>query len=61
MFLNMADYKEYMPNYLAAIEKYGFTSNVMTDDEISAFWQINVNNLPFAGIVARGDCWTKSV
>ena len=55
VFLNMADYKEYMPNYLAAIEKYGFTSNVMTDDEISAFWQINVNNLPFAGIVARGD------
>lgn len=55
VFLNMADYKEYMPNYLAAIEKYGFTSNVMTEDEISAFWQINANNLPFAGIVARGD------
>lgn len=55
VFLNMADYKEYMPNYLASIEKYGFTSNVMTEDEISAFWQINVNNLPFAGIVARGD------
>ena len=55
VFLNMADYRAYMPNYLAAIEEYGFTNNVMTADEISAFWQINANNLPAAGIVVRGD------
>lgn len=55
VFLNMADYRAYMPNYLAAVEAYGFTYNVMTADEISAFWQINVNNLPAAGIVVRGD------
>lgn len=55
VYANLIDYKEYMPNYLAALEEYGFTSTCMTDDEINAFWQINVNNLPFAGIVARGD------
>lgn len=59
VFLNMVSYKEYMPNYLAALEEYGFTSNVMTEDEISAFWQININNLPAAGIVARGDLLDK--
>lgn len=59
VFLNMAPYKQYMPNYLAAMEKYGFTSTVMTEDEINAFWQINANNLPFAGIVTRGDLLDK--
>ena len=36
VFLNLIDYMEYMPNYLAAIDQYGFRSNVMSDDEISA-------------------------
>lgn len=55
VFLNLVDYKDYMPNYLAAIEKYGFENNVMSDDMISSFWQINANIFPIAGIACRGD------
>lgn len=59
VFLNLIEYTDYMPNYLAAIDKYGFRENVMNDEEISAFWQINANNLPFAGVVTRGDLLDK--
>ena len=59
VFLNMIDYIDYMPNYLAAIDKYGFRDNVMSEDEINAFWQINANNMPFAGVVTRGDLLDK--
>ena len=55
VFLNLIDYMDYMPNYLAAIDKYGFRSNVMNDEEITAMWQININNMPVAGVVTRGD------
>lgn len=59
VFLNLINYVDYMPNYLEAIDEYGFRSNVMSDDEISAMWQINVNNLPVAGVVTRGDLLDK--
>lgn len=59
VFLNLIDYVDYMPNYLAAIDKFGFRENVMTADEISAFWQINDKNMPFAGVVTRGDLLDK--
>lgn len=59
VFLNLINYMDYMPNYLEAIDEYGFRSNVMSDDEISAMWQINVNNLPVAGVVTRGDLLDK--
>jgi len=59
VFLNLIDYTDYMPNYLAAIDRFGFRENVMSDDEISAFWQINDKNLPFAGVVTRGDLLDK--
>lgn len=59
IFLNMIDYTDYMPNYLEAIDTYGFRKNVMTADEISAFWQINANNLPVAGVLTRGDLLEK--
>lgn len=55
VFLNLINYTDYMPNYLAAIDKYGFRSTVMSDDMMSAFWQINANNIPVAGVVTRGD------
>lgn len=59
VFLNLIDYTDYMPNYLEAIDRYGFRSNVMNDEEISAMWQINVNNMPVAGVVTRGDLLDK--
>ena len=59
VFLNLIDYIDYMPNYLAAIDRFGFRDNVMNDEEISAFWQINDKNLPFAGVVTRGDLLDK--
>lgn len=59
VFLNLIPYMDYMPNYLAAIDQYGFRNNVMNEEEISAMWQINVNNMPFAGVVTRGDLLDK--
>ncbi len=59
VFLNLINYMDYMPNYLAAIDQYGFRSNVMNDEEITAMWQINVNNMPVAGVVTRGDLLDK--
>lgn len=59
VFMNLIDYTKYMPNYLAAIDKYDFRKDVMNDEEINAIWQINVNNMPFAGVVTRGDLLDK--
>lgn len=59
VFLNLIDYMDYMPNYLAAIDKYDFRKDVMKDDEINAMWQVNINNMPFAGVVTRGDLLDK--
>lgn len=59
VFLNLIQYVDYMPNYLAAIDQYGFRSNVMNDEEINAIWQININNMPVAGVVTRGDLLDK--
>lgn len=57
IFVNLADYLDYAPDYVSALETYGYTSNVTTDSgNMAAFYAIGKNeSRPLMGFVIRQD------
>lgn len=61
LFVNIAEYTDYCPDYMAALEAYGYENNVKTDSGyMVSFYSVAKNDpTPMTGFVIRQDLLDK--